>query len=283
MNDILKWIEEEYRGKKKDKEDDRGGQVAPSITKSFTIHDFVKNLNNKAVVEKFEQYLFSDNITAYDIAYNCILQVLFRLNNIPVESLESKWLPVLLRAIIGSAVHKFIQLNYDFDEVEVPVKIPEIRFSGKVDAIIGGNTLVEIKTVTLNDFNLIRKKNLPRKKDFIQLYCYKYLMEEYQEKGPYNKFQFIYIYNGYESQSTQELIEVNDVSADTSLSQFKNIIHVLTIDNVQNEQVEDYIKRKLDVINTHLDKGTYPSCDNEFIDKRCCYFCLYKKICKCGK
>jgi len=71
----------------------------------------------------------NQNITGYDIAHNCIMQVLFKLRNTPIKNYADIWLPIFMRTELGNAVHRFIQDNTkQFTEVELNLKVPSIRF-----------------------------------------------------------------------------------------------------------------------------------------------------------
>jgi len=58
-----------------------------------------------------------------------------------------------MRSTIGTAIHDFVQSNTNqFTESEVSLKIPSIKFSGRLDNLIGPNILVEIKSCTYSDY-----------------------------------------------------------------------------------------------------------------------------------
>ena len=58
-------------------------------------------------------------------------------------------------------------------------------------------------------------------------------------------------------------------------------ITTLVVDVTNNiaDPYIDYIRKKLDRINYYLDNGKIPGDDDEFVDKKKCFFCLYKKLC----
>ena len=117
------------------------------------------------------------------IAHNCIRQIVYKINTTPVKSFADKWLPIFLRTALGSAVHDFIQQNSkQFTELEICLKVPSIRFSGKADFAIGSNVLGEIKSCTYDDYAKIHKTGAPRDPDFMQLVLYKYILENYLEE-----------------------------------------------------------------------------------------------------
>jgi len=156
--------------------------VLKNKPKLFHLKDFIINLKNNSIKQQFDRLVYSSNITAYDIAQSCSRQVLYKLLNYPVKLYESVWLPVLFRAKIGTAIHDFIQENFDFDEIEVVIKIPEFKFSGRIDAINGNDVLIEIKTVPFTEYKEIIECNFPRNKDLKQTLVYKYLLENHIEK-----------------------------------------------------------------------------------------------------
>ena len=276
-----------------------------SNNKPFDIKLFQDELYSKSENRKRAYAQYTQNISAYDIAVNCIRQVLFKLYQTPVKSYADKWLPVLLRSTLGSAVHDFIQNNTNqFTEVECSLKVPSIRFSGRLDALIGDSILVEIKSMSYNDYDKVLRSGRPRTSDFYQAMCYKYILEHYLDelkqtkntrtKPPkldkYNitKLQFIYIAHDIMTTDIEDfdlmLEEVNKVKK--MLKSKYNTFHFmssLVIDVSDNEQMKpyiDYIVNKITTINNYLRANKMAPMDDPFVNKKSCYFCIYKDVCQ---
>lgn len=316
--DILQWLDEQSKIKKSivDKKDDikkdEDNNYAPRF---FNIEEFISNLKKKSEKSKFERFLFSDNINAYDISQCCIAQVLYRLYNTPVPSYEDIWLPVYMRSVIGSAVHDFIQSNFNFDETEVVIKIDKFKFSGRVDAIINNDVLVEIKTVSYNDYKSIINKNAPRNKDLYQTLIYKHLLENYLDeinltkerlikedhnnKSKYNwpkqnnynfkYIQFIYIAHDLTSSDVSSISEALYIQKQIKKqlnSKYNKFFFIkdIIIDINQNKdyytQIENNLFNKLQKILFYFNRNKLPDPTDEYIDKNQCFFCLYKDICQ---
>ena len=284
-----------------------------SKPKFFNIDKFVENLKSKSIKSNFDRMLFSDNINAYDIAHNCINQTLYRLYNTPIPAYEDVWLPVQMRQVIGSAIHEFIQSNYEFDEIEVAVKVEKYKFSGRIDAIFSNNTIVEIKSVPYNDYKSIVNQNAPREKDLYQTLIYKHLLEnnlqdiiqyknklskEEQQKYNWPKqdsyniqyIQFIYIAHDLISSDISSISEALYIQREIKKklnSKYNKFffIHTITIDlNKSKEyytQIENNLVNKLHTILSYLDKHRICQSIDEtpYINTKQCFFCLYKHIC----
>jgi len=109
-----------------------------------------------------------------------------------VKSFADKWLPILLRSTIGTAIHEFIQSNTNqFTEGEVSLKIPSIKFSGRLDNLIGPNILIEIKSCTYADYEKIIRTRKPRVSDFYQAIVYKYILENILMRLEIQIFRFV--------------------------------------------------------------------------------------------
>jgi len=152
---------------------------------------------NQELFEKSEQknQLYREavqNINAYDISSGCIREIFYKLTNTPVKSFADKWLPILLRSTIGTAIHEFIQSNTNqFTEGEVSLKIPSIKFSGRLDNLIGPNILIEIKSCTYADYEKIIRTRKPRVSDFYQAIVYKYILENILMRLEIQIFRFV--------------------------------------------------------------------------------------------
>jgi len=272
----------------------------------FDIEKFTQEIYNKSHIKNQLYREHANNINAYDIASSCIKDVVFKLNNTPVESFADKWLPVMMRSNIGNAVHDFIQSNSDqFTEREVSLKLPSIRMSVRLDNLIGSNILVEIKSCTYSDYHKIVTSKKPRISDFYQAVTYKYLLENHlkEAKDPsieiregsrkpkldkydIHSIQFIYVAHDIVATDTESFAEnlqrIKDIKR-IFKSKSNTFFFITTLVNDVTNGVADpyikFIKSKLDRINYYLDNNLIPDNNDPFIDKKKCYFCLYKKIC----
>ena len=105
----------------------------------FNISLFEEELRKRSELKNRSYLTTSTNISAYDIAHNCIMQTIKKLLNHPIESYSDTWLPVMMKQVIGDAIHEFIQSSNQFTEGEVSIKVPTIKFSGRIDNIIDDN------------------------------------------------------------------------------------------------------------------------------------------------
>ena len=246
----------------------------------------------------------ASNINAYDIADNCIRQIIYKLTNTPVESFGDKWLPLSFRATLGNACHDFIQrTTKQFTEGEISIKIPSIRFSGRIDNLSGYNVLAEIKSCTYKDYQQIIRQQKPRILDFYQAMTYKYVLENYIEeardpniKTRTNKpalehydidtIQFIYLAHDITASDIEDfslaLKIVDDVKKQLK-SKYNSFYFItsliLDVNCFDPEPYIDFIKNKMNQITGFLDSKTLPPGDNEFINKKKCFFCHYYGIC----
>lgn len=281
--------------------------------KPFDIELFERELSmksyakNKAKLEKKTQ-----NITGYDICSSCIQEVLFRLRNTPIDDYSDSWLPVWLRTSLGNAAHEFLQSNTSqFTETELNLKVPSIKFYGKIDYAIGSEILGEIKSVPYNEYTSIVRNQRPREKDFLQIMTYTYILNNYlseiKDKSVYvapragkkplldsyntKKIQFIYIAHDLISSNETEsltaarkrVVELKkQVRSKTNPFYFISTIVIDLTDEIK-EQTFSYIKEKLSDIHKYLESDTSPSSDSKFIKTDNCMFCLYKNICSFAK
>ena len=108
----------------------------------FNIQLFADEIKNHSEIKGAAYAELAQNISGYDIAHNCISNVVKKILKYPVKSFAQSWLPVVLRSTIGSAIHDFIQdHSKQFTELEPIIKIPSIIFSGRIDGLIGNNVL----------------------------------------------------------------------------------------------------------------------------------------------
>lgn len=272
----------------------------------FDIHDFAEDLNRISQMKNFNFITNSENINGYDIASNCIRQTIFRILKYPVASFQDAWLPVILRAILGNAVHSFIQNNYTgFTEKEVSLKIPSIRCSTRLDALMNDNVIVEIKSCPYTDYDQVIKKRKPRDADFYQVLFYKILLEEFLDEAknqdikklrslPPNldkyKIRFLQlIYVAHDIDIAEASSLSNAVNKCRQIRKMLNsklnplsFITCITIDTDEIDIVpyENYIREKVNTINWYLNNKKIPPMNDKFIDKSSCFFCLFKDICK---
>lgn len=285
-------------------------QILPDVLtqnfEPFNIDTFTKELYDRSA-NKNQLYRDStQNISAYDISSGCIREVVYKLLNTPVESFADKWLPILLRSTLGSAVHEFIQNNTNqFTEREVSLKLPSIRFSIRLDNLIGPNILVEIKSCPYSDYEKIIKTRKPRVADFYQAMSYKYALENHlqEAKDPkikirkgsskprYDKYdiqkiQFIYVAHDITTTDVDSFSEVLE-----RIKQLKRLLNsksnsfffittlVVNLTNEISKQYLEYVENKIKYINYYVDNNKLPESSDPFVDKSKCYFCLYSPMC----
>jgi len=285
--------------------------IIPDITRAYSLFDidkFTKELQEKSAAKNQAYRELFQNINAYDLANNCIRDIVYKLLNTPVESFADKWLPVLLRSTLGNAIHNFIQDNSNqFTEREVSIKIPSKRVSVRLDNLIGPNILVEIKSLPYSEYEKIVKSCKPRIADFYQAVAYKYFLENFLEEAKNSgektrtpppalnnydiqQIQFIYVAHDVVANDVESLAEILE-----RIKQLKRLLNsksntfffmtTLAIDVTNNiaDPYINYIKNKLERINHYLDSGKIPPNDDEFVDTGKCFFCLYKKLCNQNK
>lgn len=285
--------------------------IKSDILKTYNLFDI--NLFGRELQEKSENKNqiyreLAQNINAYDLATNCIGDIIFKLTNTPVESFADKWLPIILRSMLGNAVHNFIQDNTNqFTEREVSVKVPSIRFSGRLDNMIGPNILVEIKSLPYSEYEKVITTHQPRVADFYQTVTYKYILENHLEEArnpgvktrtntpaldKYDIKQFQYIYVAHDVTATdvesfaeivKRIKELKRVLKSKSNTFFFMTTLVVDINDELANPYVNYIKNKLEKINWYLNNGKFPSKSDEYVDTSKCFFCLYKRICQLCK
>ena len=272
----------------------------------FNIDGFIKELYEKSSVKNQLYREVIQNISAYDISSGCIKEIIYKLNNTPVESFADSWLPILMRSTIGTAIHEFIQNNTNqFTEREVSLKIPSIRFSGRLDNLIGPNMLIEIKSCPYSDYEKIIKTRKPRVSDFYQAMTYKYILENYinEAKDPNIKIRKGTVkprFDKYEINTVQFIYVAHDVTA-TDVDSFGEILErikqlkrllnsksnsfffitTMTVDVTNGVAAPflEYVDNKIKSINDYMNKQQLPELSDPFIDKKSCFFCTYSKIC----
>ena len=250
----------------------------------------------------------NQNITGYDIAHNCMQNIIFKLRNIPVESYADKWLPIHMRSSIGTGIHEFIQRNtQQFTEIEPNIIVPSIGFYGKIDGLIGPNILAEIKSCAWSDYSKIISSQKPRQKDYLQAMTYSFILEKFcdetrsseskkriykggcqpkLEKYNINKIQFIYIAHDIFSadlESTEEtLVKLNKIKKKirTKNNPFY-FISSLVLNITEEEKIKTFswIEEKFNTIHKYITSNTDPTSDDPFLDTTGCFFCRYKQVC----
>lgn len=278
-------------------------QPVQTVPKLFDINHFISDLSAKSENKNKMAKQHSININSYDVAHNCIREIIFKIQNYPVESYRDTWLPILMRAALGNAVHDFIQSAYTgFTEMECSVKVPSIRASTRMDALINDNVLVEIKSCTYTDYYKIVNQQKPRDADFLQTMYYKYLLENHLEEAQQQKnlrspapklssynieyIQLIYVAHDICSADCKSVSESIEVSKKVKkmLNSRRNQFHYITaitldLSRIDTDPYMDYITGKLKAINDHLNNNTVPPMNNPYINTKGCYFCIYKNIC----
>ena len=155
----------------------------------FDIEVFAEELRRKSENKNRGYLTAAKNINAYDVANNCIRQIVYKLSGTPIKSYADRWLPIFLRTALGSAVHNFLQENTkQFTEQEVSLKVPSLKFSGRLDALIGNNILIEIKSMPYDEYEKAIRTNTPRNKDFIQALLYVYMLENHIDEIKHNVY-----------------------------------------------------------------------------------------------
>jgi hypothetical protein len=272
----------------------------------FNIDVFIKELYERSHVKN---QLYRDaiqNISAYDISSGCIREIIYKLNNTPVESFADKWLPILMRSTIGTAIHEFIQNNSNqFTEREVSLKIPSLRFSARLDNLIGPNNLIEIKSLPYSDYETIIKTRKPRVNDFYQAMTYKYILENHLVEAkdpniPIRKGTRKPKFDKYDIKTVQFIYVAHDVTA-TDVDSFAEILErikelkrllnsksnsfffittmVVSTENEIADPYIDYVKNKILTINRYMNTNTVPDKTDPYNDKSKCFFCMYNRIC----
>lgn len=269
----------------------------------FDISQFISDLSSVSETRNKMAKQNSININSYDIAHNCIREIIFKIQNYPTESYRDVWLPILMRAYLGNAVHDFIQNSYKgFTELECSVKVPSVRASTRLDALINDNVLVEIKSCTYTDYYKIINHQKPRDADFLQTVFYKYLLENHLQEAQSQKntrssppklksyniqyIQLIYAAHDVCSADCNSLSESINVSKKVKkmLNSRRNQFHYITSITLDLSKIDitpytNYVVGKLNNINDHLNRNVIPPMNNPYINSKGCYFCIYKNIC----
>ena len=270
----------------------------------FNMQKFVSEVAKKSDNKGRAYSQLTQSISGYDIATNCIGNTVYKLQNMPVKSFASKWLPIAMRGVIGTAVHDFIQdTSEQFTELEPTLKIPSIRFSGRLDGLIGNNVLVEIKSCTYTDYQKIIKTMSPRLPDFRQCMAYKYILENHLDEAKnanvkrrtqppvldkYNidTLQFIYVAHDLLASDIEDFGEMLNrikhikkvLNSRSNSFFFMSTLTVNLTDEISKPHI-DYVEDKIKRINWYVDNNKFPTKDDPYVNKKC-FFCLYDKVCQ---
>lgn len=268
----------------------------------FDINDFISDVSANSRKKNQNMHRASNNINSYDIAQNCIRQTVFRILNYPVEDYKDVWLPVIMRAFLGNAVHNFIQDNYrSFTEQEMSVKVPSIRASSRMDSMIGPHVLCEIKSCTYADYEKILKQSKPRDSDFFQTIFYKYLLENHLDEAKQQTntrtpppmldkydiryIQFIYAAHDIMTSDCGSYGECLKTAKRVKqmLNSRVNQFHYITAITIDLNSIDitphmEYVVGKLNSINYYLNNNIIPPMNDPYVSDSC-FFCLYKRVC----
>lgn len=269
----------------------------------FDLDFYCEELRQKSEKDNKLRMEYSSNINGYAITGECIGTTVLKILNHPVKSYAHKWLPIIMRAALGNAVHDTIQNNtVQFTEQECSMKVPSLRVSVRLDGLIGNNVLVEIKSCPYDDYKKIIKTQQPRLTDFYQTVMYKYILENHLEEckkqtntrtpppalDKYNidTIQFIYVAHDVIAGDAESFAECMKMVKNVKklLNSAKNKFFFITslVLNTNDFDVkfyEDFAKKKIDKINWYVDHNKIPTIDDEFVDKSKCFFCPYYGSC----
>lgn len=269
----------------------------------FDLQLFCNEIREKSIKDNKIYHSYVSNISGYSIASECIGTTVLKILSYPVEDFSNNWLPIIMRSMLGKSMHDMLQENSDqFTEQECSLKVPSIRTSCRLDGLIGSNVLVEIKSCTYDDYRKILKNQSPRPADFLQTMTYKYLLENHLEEcqkqtntrtpppalDKYNidTIQLIYVAHDVLSadvESFSECVKITKEVKKMLKSKYNQFFYmtsvVLNIEDFDTKPYLDYIKKKIDRINYYINNNKLPTIDDEFIDTKKCYFCLYYKSC----
>ena len=292
---------------------EEGSAVPTSPVSSEELHPFDVNIFADELYEKFRTETSKklnrtyQNITGYSIAHNCIQETLFRLRHTPVECTPNSWLPIFLRRELGCAVHSFLETNtQQFTETEINLKVPSIRFYGKIDFLCGQTILGEIKSCNYNDYRRVIRTQSPRPDDYLQAMTYLYVLEkhlpeireqketlhpnagEVPKYESYNiqKLQFLYVAHDICAADVESYCELQDIVKNTKklLNSKKNQFYFITsliidLDEEAKKECFDWIEEKFKAIFYYLENMRDPEPTNKFVKSSECFFCVYNQIC----
>lgn len=271
----------------------------------FDLDKFIQETYDKNTLKNQNAIENQIYMSSYDVASSCIGNIVYKIRNTPIKSYASKWLPIVLRSYLGNAVHEFIQSNTNqFTEQEVSLKVPSIRFSGRLDCLINSDVLVEIKSLPYSDYIKLIKNKAPRINDVFQTLSYKYILENHLEEAKnhtektrtqkplLNKYniryiQFIYVVHDIMASDIESLGEA--IESVKHVKQVLNSKHntfyfcsnmLLDLNNYDLTEHMAYITGKIQRVNYYLDNNLDVAANDEYIDTKACFFCLYPQICQ---
>jgi len=273
----------------------------------FDINIYSEELKERNVLKNKSYNEHNTNMSAYDVAVNCIGSTVMKILNYPVKDWSNKWLPVVVRSTIGQAIHDVIQDNSSqFTEQEASMKVPSINFSGRLDCMNGNNCLIEIKSCPYGDYKKIIKNHQARIGDFYQLVVYKYILENHltecqnqprntlrsdpPKQSNYNidTFQFIYVAHDINSSDVDSISQaIKEITATKKLlnSKYNKFFFmtslVMDLTTLDMAIYTDQIVEKINAINECIRHKKLPDADNKFIDTKKCFFCLYNSPGNC--
>jgi hypothetical protein len=269
----------------------------------FDLDEFINETYTRNTNKNKEAIIKQKYMSSYDVASSCISNIIYKIRNTPIKSYASKWLPIVLRSYLGNAVHSFIQNSNQFTEQEVSLKIPSIRVSGRLDCLINNDVLVEVKSLPYKEYKKIIKSQTPRINDFYQTILYKYLLENHLEEAKnhteetrsqkpkldyYNirYLQFIYVVHDIMSSDIESLEEalacvdhVKKVLNSKSSTFYFMTNMLIDLNNYDLTPYIKYITGKIQRVNYYIDNNLDVAKDDEYVDPKACFFCLYPSIC----
>ena len=269
----------------------------------FDVQLFAEEIKEKSEKDNRLRQYYSDTISGYSIAHDCIGATVLKIMNHPVKSFAHKWLPIVMRASLGNAVHDCIQKNSNqFTEQEKSIKVPSIRCSVRLDCLISNNVLVEIKSCTYDDYKKIIKKQTPRIEDFYQMMMYKYLLEHHlpeaqsqtklrtppPELSHYNidTLQLIYVAHDICAADAESFAQCIKMIKETKhlLNSKRNKFFFITALTLSTSDFDpdpytNFVIDKIKAINWYIDNNKIPNIDDEFVNTKKCFFCLYSSAC----
>jgi hypothetical protein len=176
--------------------------------------------------------------------------------------------------------------------------------SVKIDCLTGLNTVVEIKTCSYADYAKILKSNNARVEDFYQALLYRYLLENYIDEAKQQDIDLkkynLPVHDKYDITTIQmiyvchELFSSDYSSLDQAVAESKELKKQLNtkynymwfIKAINYDMTAaDYsshiamLADKIKVSNEFIQSNTIPPLNHKYVDKKKCFFCLYKKNC----
>lgn len=269
----------------------------------FDVELFAEEVSKKSDKDNRIRQHYSDTISGYSIAHDCIGATVLKILNYPVKSFAHRWLPIVMRASLGNAVHDCIQKNSNqFTEQEKSIKVPSIRCSVRLDCLISNNILVEIKSCTYTDYKKIIKTQKPRIADFYQMMMYKYLLEHHLKEAQaqtntrtpppeldyydIDTLQLIYVAHDICSSDEESFSKCIKTTKEVKqlLNSKRNKFFFMTTITLKTSDFDptpytDYVINKISRINWYIDNNKLPTKDDEFVDEKKCFFCLYNTAC----